>query len=324
MELIQNISAWVSANILLSLGVVVFLAVACLTLAISGFVTREQQIRRRALQPFSVGNSNVLEDRRALGHENATSIAKMLRRVADNVKPADEVDKGDKLRQQLRAAGYFDPQAINILHASRIVSGIALPFLALVIQPVLTPDASVEDMLLVVLLMAAIGYFLPRAYLDHKVGKIRQQHQYGFPDFLDLLVVSTEAGISIEQAIDRVGKEMAHTFPHLAAQLYILNLELRAGRAFHDALNRFADNLGIEEARSFATLIQQSQELGSSLVDALRVYSEEMRDKRLARAEEKAHALPAKLVIPLGLFIFPIMLVVCLTPVLIRINEAFS
>ena len=102
-----------------------------------------------------------------------------------------------------------------------------------------------------------------------------------------------------------------------------LNLELRAGRSLSEALERFAGNVGIEEAQSFSTLIQQSQELGSSLVDALRVYSDEMRDKRLARAEEKAHALPAKLVIPLGLFIFPIMLVVCLTPVIIRINEAF-
>jgi tight adherence protein C len=102
-----------------------------------------------------------------------------------------------------------------------------------------------------------------------------------------------------------------------------LNLELRAGRSLPDALERFADYLGIEEARSFATLIQQSQELGTSLIEALRVYSDEMRDKRLARAEEKAHALPAKLVLPLGFCIFPVMLVVTMMPVILRIFKAF-
>ena len=116
---------------------------------------------------------------------------------------------------------------------------------------------------------------------------------------------------------------MTHSYPKLAAQLYILNLELRAGRPFPDALHGFATNITIEEAKSFATLIQQSQELGSSLVEALRVYSDEMREKRLSRAEEKAHALPALLVIPLGLFIFPVMIVVTMLPVIIRIQQLF-
>lgn len=116
---------------------------------------------------------------------------------------------------------------------------------------------------------------------------------------------------------------MTLNYQHLATQIYLLNLELRAGRSFPDALDRFAGYIGIEEARSFATLIQQSQELGTSLVDALRVYSDEMRDKRLARAEEKAQALPAKLVLPLGLCIFPVMLVVTMLPVVIRLAKVF-
>ena len=319
----EAINAWINANTLITLSGTVFLAVVCLTLAIAGFVNREQAIRRRALKPFMVGDDNVLDDRRSLGHENAASIARMLRKVSRNVKPTADKQEG-KLRQQLRAAGFFDPQAISIVYTCRVILGIGLPLFALIIQPILIPDTTANKILLVVLISAVVGYFLPLAYLNNRVGRIQLQHRYGFPDFLDLLVVSTEAGIALESAIDRVGKEMAHTFPYLAAQLYILNLELRAGRAFPEALERFANNVGIEEAKSFSTLIQQSQELGSSLVDALRVYSEEMRDKRLSRAEEKAHALPAKLVIPLGLFIFPIMLVVCLTPALVRIYTAFD
>ncbi len=319
---IEAITAWINANLILSLGVSVFLGVVFLTLAITGIISREQVIRRRALQPFVVGNSDVLSDRKALGHENAMSIAKTLSRVTRHFKASDGKELNE-LRRKLRAAGYFDPQAVGIYYAARVILGIGLPLLMLIIIPVIASETSYTETLLVVTVCAGLGFFLPKAFLDNRIGSAAKEHRNGFPDFLDLMVVSTEAGISVEAAIDRVGQEMTHSYPRLAAQLYILNLELRAGKSFPDALDAFAENITIEEAQSFATLIQQSQELGSSLVDARRVYSDEMRDKRLSRAEEKAHALPALLVIPLGLFIFPVMLVVTMLPVLVRIHKAF-
>src|SRR5207244_6960413 len=106
--------------------------------------------------------------------------------------------------------------------------------------------------------------------------------------------------------------------------LEMMSLELRAGRSLKEALNGLSDRLGIDEARSFATLMQQSEELGSSLVQSLRVYSDEMRAKRYARAEEKAHALPAKLVIPLALFIFPVILAVTLFPAALKVFKALG
>jgi tight adherence protein C len=96
-------------------------------------------------------------------------------------------------------------------------------------------------------------------------------------------------------------------------------LEIRAGRTMSDALEHLGDRLGLEEARSFATLIQQSEELGSSVTDALRVYSDDMRHKRLSRAEEKAYSLPAKLSLPMMMCIFPVLFVVILLPVFVRI-----
>ncbi|MDH3743105.1 MAG: type II secretion system F family protein [Hyphomicrobiales bacterium] len=319
---IETITAWINANLILSLGVSVFLGVVFLTLAVTGIVSREKVIRRRALQPFVVGNSDVLSDRKALGHDNAMSIAKTLSRVSAHFKATDGKELNE-LRKKLRAAGFFDSQALGTFYASRIILGIGLPLAMLIIIPVIASEASYTETLLVITVCAGLGFFLPKAFLDNRINSAAKQHRNGFPDFLDLMVVSTEAGISVEAAIDRVGQEMTHSYPKLAAQLYILNLELRAGKSFPDALEAFADNITIEEAKSFATLIQQSQELGSSLVDALRVYSDEMRDKRLSRAEEKAHALPALLVIPLGMFIFPVMLVVTMLPVLVRINNAF-
>ena len=141
------------------------------------------------------------------------------------------------------------------------------------------------------------------------------EHQAGFPDFMDLLVVCADAGLSMEASLDRVGRELGDSYPSLTANIHMANLEIRAGRTMTEALEHLGDRLGLEEARSFATLIQQSDELGSSITEALRVYSDDMRHKRLSRAEEKAYSLPAKLSVPMMICIFPVLFVVILLPV---------
>src|SRR5207302_3552323 len=127
----------------------------------------------------------------------------------------------------------------------------------------------------------------------------RNEHRMGFPDFMDLLVVCADSGLSMEAALERVGRELGDTYPSLCANIHMTNLEIRAGRTMTEALEHFGDRLGLEEARAFATLIQQSAELGSSITDALRVYSDDMRHKRLARAEEKAYSPPANVAPPM-------------------------
>jgi tight adherence protein C len=122
----------------------------------------------------------------------------------------------------------------------------------------------------------------------------------------------------MEAALERVGRELGDSYPSLCANIHMTNLEIRAGKSMTEALEHFADRLGLEEARAFATLIQQSAELGSSITDALRVYSDDMRHKRLSRAEEKAYSLPAKLALPMMLCIFPVIFVVIMLPVAVR------
>src|SRR5205807_8981758 len=146
----------------------------------------------------------------------------------------------------------------------------------------------------------------------------RNERRLGFPDFMDLLVACADSGLSMEAAMDRVGRELGDTYPSLCANIHMANLEIRAGRSMTEALEHFGDRLGLEEARAFATLIQQSAELGSSITDALRVYSDDMRHKRLSRAEEKAYSLPAKLSVPMMVCIFPVLFVVILLPVVVR------
>jgi tight adherence protein C len=173
-----------------------------------------------------------------------------------------------------------------------------------------------------VLLGGILGYFAPNVYLSRVISVRTAEHRTGFPDFMDLLVVCADAGLSMEASLDRVGRELGDSYPSLTANIHMTNLEIRAGKTMTDALEHLGDRLGLEEARSFATLIQQSAELGSSITDALRVYSDDMRHKRLSRAEEKAYSLPAKLALPMMICIFPVLFVVILLPVFVRVSLA--
>jgi tight adherence protein C len=170
-----------------------------------------------------------------------------------------------------------------------------------------------------VMIAGVVGYLGPSFYIDRRIAKNMDEHRSGFPDFLDLMVVCADSGLSMEAALERVGRELGDNYPSLCANIHMTNLEIRAGKTMTDALEHFGDRLGLEEARAFATLIQQSAELGSSITEALRVYSDDMRHKRLSRAEEKAYSLPAKLSLPMMICIFPVIFVVILLPVAVRL-----
>ena len=172
---------------------------------------------------------------------------------------------------------------------------------------------------LMVIVGGIAGYVGPSMYIDKRISVRKLEHRSGFPDFMDLLVVCADSGLSMEASLERVGRELGDSYPSLTANIHMTNLEIRAGRALKDALERFADRLALDEARSFATLINQSIDLGSSITDAMRVYSEDMRHQRLSRAEEKAYALPAKLAVPMMVCIFPVIFVVILLPVFVKL-----
>ena len=158
---------------------------------------------------------------------------------------------------------------------------------------------------------------------DHPLvllGARKLEHRSGFPDFMDLLVVCADSGLAMEASLERVGRELGQTYPSLSANIHLTNLEIRAGRPLKEALEHFADRLALEESRAFATLINQSIDLGSSITDAMRVYSDDMRHKRLSTAEEKAYALPAKLAVPMMVCIFPVLFVVILLPVIVKLH----
>jgi tight adherence protein C len=151
-----------------------------------------------------------------------------------------------------------------------------------------------------------------------------REYADGFPDMLDLLVASVEAGLSLDAAVTRVTDELGRRYPNLTVHLRFLVLELRAGKSRKEAWSAFADRLGIDDARQLATMLRQAEEMGTSLGETLTVFSQDMRAKRMLRAEEKALALSAKLTVPLILFIFPCLLGALMLPAVARLMHVFG
>jgi tight adherence protein C len=172
-------------------------------------------------------------------------------------------------------------------------------------------------------LLALIGFYLPDIWLRIKIARRRNRIIEGLPDALDLLVVCVEAGLGLDAAINRVAEEIKFSNKLLSDELKLLNLELRAGKLRRDALRNLALRIGLEDVNSLVTLLIQTDKFGTSVAQALRVYSDALRTKRYQRAEEIAAKLPVKLVFPLVLFIFPALFVTILGPPAIRLWRIF-
>jgi tight adherence protein C len=190
--------------------------------------------------------------------------------------------------------------------------------MAALVATMLFSDMTAMEKMAAILGAAGTGYFLPNFILSRRIKKLQQENRSGFPDVMDLMIVAAEAGLTLEASIDRIAREIEKTYPTLSRQLSLAAIEIRAGRPLDQALRAFGERLGIDEVQGFATMIQQSKELGTSVSDALRVYSEEMRHKRMMVAEERAYALPAKLSIPVTAFILPVVIGIAVLPTVVR------
>ena len=303
----------------LMLAVLVFLATAVMTFGVMAALRVRGAVKRRAagIAALSGRGGATVEEQASLAKSGIKAAQRMLDYTTKHYGSADQ-STAKVLRQRLIRAGIYDPRAVGYFFAGRLVLAIVLAIAAFLFLPALV-KLTTSVFWLAVLMAGGLGYVGPSFYIDKRSKACRDEHRSGFPDFMDLLVVCADSGLSMEASLERVGGELADTYPSLGANIHMTNLEIRAGRTMTEALEHFGDRLGLEEARSFATLIQQSAELGSSITDALRVYSDDMRHKRLSRAEEKAYSLPAKLSVPMMVCIFPVLFVVILLPVIVRL-----
>jgi tight adherence protein C len=299
------------------LALLVFLATTVASLGVMLAMRARGAVKRRAAGIAEYSGDG--GESRPLRASSAKMVQRLLDYTAKQYAAADK-DKGDMkvLRRRLIQAGIYDSRAVAYFFVARTGLAITFALVAFLLMPMLVPLQG-ASFWLAVIVGGIVGYVGPSMYIDRRIKTRRNEHRAGFPDFLDLLVVCADSGLSMEASLERVGRELGEAYPSLCANIHLTNLEIRAGRTMTDALDRLGDRLGLDEARSFATLIQQSAELGSSITDALRIYSDDMRHKRLSRAEEKAYSLPAKLAVPMMVCIFPVIFVVILLPMAVRL-----
>ena len=226
--------------------------------------------------------------------------------------------KDASIRSKLVAAGYNQEHAPRIYSLVRLIMVIGLPLAAFAFLWASGSSPSMTKLYFIGMIAALLGLYLPNVFIRAKADRRHREIINGFPDALDLMLVCVEAGLGLEAAFNRVGMEMTRSHPLLAEQLGTVVLELRAGRSQEDALRRMADRAGADEIRAFATLLIQSNKLGSSVAQTLRTYAAEMRERRRMRAEEKAHRLPVLLSIPLVTCMLPVMIGVLMLPAVIR------
>jgi tight adherence protein C len=220
-------------------------------------------------------------------------------------------------RRELIAAGYRNDSALPIFYGLKIIVCATLVILAFMFRNNVTSNTVLE----IVLMATAgfLGYYGPNFYLDHLVDQRRENVRMSLPDALDLMVISVEAGLGLDQAIQYVARELGITHPVLAEELGLLNLEIRAGKRRAEALRNLADRTGESELRKLVAILIQTDKFGTSMADSLRTHSDFMRVRRRQEAEERAGKVGVKLVFPIFFCILPSMLLVAAGPGLLQV-----
>jgi tight adherence protein C len=196
---------------------------------------------------------------------------------------------------------------------------LALPGIFLLYAGIGRLELSTNAAAMVLLVLAAIGYYLPNVFLARRVASRQLELFESFPDAIDLMTVCVEAGLGLDAALAKVGEEIQLSSKILAEEIYLVGLELRAGASREKALRNLALRTGVEEIEALVAMLVQADRFGTSTAASLRVYSDTLRTKRRLRAEEAAAKIALKLLFPLIFFIFPSLLVVLMGPAFINI-----
>src|SRR5450631_4890296 len=302
-------------NASLMMALLVFLAAGTMAFSVMAFARVRGSVKRRTSHILDESERQA-NPKRSLRYSSLKAVAHLIEYTTKHYSSTND-EHMKVLRRRLIQAGIYDPRGVAFFFIARTALAVGIAAAVFAARPMLASHGTTFFWLMVIVGGIA-GYVGPSMYIDRRISTRKEEHRAGFPDFMDLLVVCADSGLSMEAALERVGRELGDSYPSLSANIHMTNLESRAGRPLKDTLERFADRLALEEAQAFATLINQSIDLGSSITDALRVYSDDMRHKRLSRAEEKAYSLPAKLAIPMMVCIFPVLFVVILCPVIVR------
>ncbi len=270
---------------------------------------RREELRRMSRQTVSAGGS--------LRHQDTSPYKALVEKL--NLKTLLE---DPKVAEKLAMAGYRGPKPISTFYFFRFASPFILGAVAVLYMFVLNiVDLKLNMKRLITVGAFVAGYYAPNIYISNRAQKRRESIVAAFPDALDLLLISVEAGMSIEAALQRVSAELGPTSIELAEELSLLVAELSylpERRLAYEGLAKRTNHPGV---KAVCTAMIQAEKYGTPLGTALRVMAKENREMRLSAAEKKAAALPAQLTVPMIIFFLPVLFLVILGPVILRITD---
>lgn len=242
----------------------------------------------------------------------------------DKIGPAPSQREQRRLRRRLVMAGYPDPEAPTIFRVIRLGCMILCPAITFFTMTAILHRGLDFTTLGSTMLAVVYGLFIPSFTLSRMIRNRQQRITRALPDALDLLVVCVEAGLGLNAALQRVGREIELVDKDLSNELAVTNLEIRAGKARDEALKNLGDRTGVDDLKSLTAMLVQTDRFGTSIAESLRVFADSMRTKRRQRAEEMVAKAAIKLIFPLLLFIFPALLIVLMGPAIIKMSELFG
>ena len=236
----------------------------------------------------------------------------------------DESWDDSKIRLRFMSAGYYRELDALIYFGLKTLLTFVLPILYVIITLIFGSGITFISILAIAVFMSCLGYYLPDLWIAEKIKARKKEIFESLPNALDLMRVCVTAGLGLDAAIERVGKELRIESKALAEEFHLLNLELRTGATRKLALKNLADRTGVEDVHSLVSMLIQTEHCGTSIADALRVHADSLREKRSIMAQEAAAAIPVKMTIPLIACIFPALMVVLLGPAIISVSKALS
>ncbi|MEL7298876.1 MAG: type II secretion system F family protein [Pseudomonadota bacterium] len=246
-----------------------------------------------------------------------------LQKYSQFLEPQD-AEEFSAVKLRLTQAGYRGKNAVRIYHFAQFALGTLLLVLGaifVIVQNATQEEVTIQQMLITGLLPGIVGYLIPKYWVTKRLQARQEEIENGFPDALDMMLVCVEAGQSLDQSIIRVSREIAAGFPALAEEFAIVAHEMKAGKDKTTVLKDMSERAGVGDVGSFVTVLIQSQQFGTSIAEALRVYAAEMRDKRVMRAEEKANKLPTKMTLATMMLTVPPLLIILIGPSVYEIYE---
>lgn len=311
------------ANVVTAL--LAFVSVFVLTVALGRIAAGWNQKRKATSKLRQVGAalSNRAVSRLRRVRAASPRVSAILHSLSNLALPAGGW-QNDETRLRFLRAGLRQEKAGQIYYSLKSALTAIPPVAAVLLLVLFKVEVKMAWVAAVTLAASAAGYYGPDLYLRHKTNSRQSEMRNVLPDLIDLLVICTESGLALDQAINRVAREIQRSSPALAEEFYLVTLEVRAGAGRASAFRNLALRVNLDELNSLVSMLIQADRFGTSIADALRIQSEISRVKRMQRAEEIAAKIPTKMLIPLVLLVFPALMMVLLGPAVLQIMKAFA